>query len=1126
MSDHLSDKEIRSDYLARLRGPRCSRLCVPGAVYRCDWDAHLTMRFVTDAIEDITGYPAGELINNKVRSFASLVHPGDAMALEENLAAAIEADEPFRVEFRILDPEGQERWVCNRGQAIRDRSGALLYLDGIILDLTDSKQHEHEILRAQYAVDDAIDAVLVVERDGGISYVNMAFGDLFRCTRDAVGEVRFGSLFANPDAAVEDLACVFDGEVWIGEMEMVTREGRRFPAEVRATPVRDSGDSCTGMLLMIQDISGRKEAEEEARRMNHILEHRVAERTAELDRANRELQREIIKHMYTEEALERTTGMLNSILTSSTEFAIMATDLQFRILHFNPAAERVFGFEAQEVIGRTVHEMHTRAGVGLDRFREAVAAVNEEGKYEFEYDVDAAPGNRRCIHVVLMAMRDERGTCKGYILFATDVTERRHSEAELAGYRDRLEDLVRGRTIELAKANEELQNEIAERRQAEEATRESKRLLQHVFDAINDGICVLDRDMRIVRINSWMRSRWADREYGSGDICHEVYWDRDTPCDECVCVKAMETGASKRSVRRVVYPSGQAAWIDVSAFPLRDGDGRIMGVIQHVKDITESRQAQDELNEQTELLSNVLSNIPHLVFWKDQDLRYLGCNHALARVAGLSSPEEIVGKSDADLPWGPTEGEAYRDVDKMVLRSGEAILDLEESQHQVDGREAILLTSRVPLRDSSGQLTGILGMSTDVTERKHIEQELLRTQTALDDAGDAILVMRPDRTITYINMSFTDLFRCTLEMINENGFGSIWVDTSVGEEILAAIEAGDSWSGEAEMVSREGHRFPADVRATPIIDERVLIAGMLLMVNDITERKLLESRVLQTRKLESIGQLAAGIAHEINTPTQYIGDNTHFLKDGFTDLAELLGKYNELVETVKSGADGAAKVAEIERAIQEIELDYLREEIPSAISQAIDGIERVSEIVRAMKEFSHPGVEGMTNVDINNAIQSTITVARNEWKYVADMVTEYDGSLPSVPCLAGEFNQVILNLIVNAAHAIEDVVGDGVEGKGTITVRTKRVDEWAEVQVQDTGAGIPAPIRQRIFDPFFTTKEVGRGTGQGLSMAHDVVVGKHGGTIDVETEIGQGTTFTLRLPLKGKLTEGVEANEV
>jgi len=156
-------------------------------------------------------------------------------------------------------------------------------------------------------------------------------------------------------------------------------------------------------------------------------------------------------------------------------------------------------------------------------------------------------------------------------------------------------------------------------------------------------------------------------------------------------------------------------------------------------------------------------------------------------------------------------------------------------------------------------------------------------------------------------------------------------------------------------------------------------------------------------------------------------------------------------------------------------------------------------------------------VDLNHAIENTITVAKNEWKYVAEMETDFDPALPPVPCLPGELNQVILNMIINAAHAIADVMGDGSKGKGTIRITTRRDGNWAEIRISDTGTGIPEAIRDRIFDPFFTTKEVGKGTGQGLAIARSMIVDKHGGTIDFETQEGKGTTFIIRLPLEEKV---------
>ncbi len=216
---------------------------------------------------------------------------------------------------------------------------------------------------------------------------------------------------------------------------------------------------------------------------------------------------------------------------------------------------------------------------------------------------------------------------------------------------------------------------------------------------------------------------------------------------------------------------------------------------------------------------------------------------------------------------------------------------------------------------------------------------------------------------------------------------------------------------------------------------------------------------------------------------------------------------------------GSELVAEVDASVAEADVEYLMEEVPKAIDQSLEGVQRVATIVRSMKEFSHPGGADKQPADLNRAIESTITVARNEWKYVAEMVTDFDASLPLVPCLVGDFNQVILNMIINAAHAIRHVVGDNTGEKGTITLTTRRDGDWAEIRLSDTGTGMPAEVRAKIFDPFFTTKDVGKGTGQGLAIARAVVVKKHGGRIDVESEVGQGTTFIIRLPIEPEPAE-------
>jgi signal transduction histidine kinase len=310
-----------------------------------------------------------------------------------------------------------------------------------------------------------------------------------------------------------------------------------------------------------------------------------------------------------------------------------------------------------------------------------------------------------------------------------------------------------------------------------------------------------------------------------------------------------------------------------------------------------------------------------------------------------------------------------------------------------------------------------------------------------------------------------------------------------------------------------GSKFPATLYPSVIYSSGIATGFRGIFV-DLSERRKMEDELRRAEKLESIGQLAAGIAHEINTPAQYVGDNTRFLQEAFTGLERIQGFYDALLNAVKTGEPTENITEEIEKVSEEADLEYIRQEIPKALHQSLDGIGHISRIVLAMKEFSHPGTDAKTNVDLNKAIENTVTVARNEWKYLAEVVMELDKSLPLVPCLPGEINQVILNMIINAAHAIAEKQKDESEQKGTITIGTRAKNESVEIYISDTGSGIREEIRSRIFDPFFTTKEVGKGTGQGLAISHSVVVDKHGGTISFETEAGFGTTFIVRLPFR------------
>lgn len=321
-----------------------------------------------------------------------------------------------------------------------------------------------------------------------------------------------------------------------------------------------------------------------------------------------------------------------------------------------------------------------------------------------------------------------------------------------------------------------------------------------------------------------------------------------------------------------------------------------------------------------------------------------------------------------------------------------------------------------------------------------------------------------------------------------------------------------------ELMDNPGH-------ALPIVEQNVLLEHVLARRTEelesqhaelhlaLTELRHAQSQLLHSQKLEAIGSLAAGVAHEINTPVQYACDNTSFLRDSFIQLIALVESYQRLIDDLKQAPVGAERLdAECER-LRHADLAFLIAEIPSALSGTLEGLNRISSIVRAMKEFSHPSNGVREPADLRDVIKTTVTVARNEWKYVADVETVLDPELPPVPCLRDELSQVLVNLIVNASHAIRASTESGSLAKGHIRISTHACRGYAELRVSDNGCGIPKEIHHRVFEPFFTTKPVGSGTGQGLAIAYSVIVDKHRGRITFTSVEGQGTVFIIRLPL-------------
>ncbi|RMG18666.1 MAG: PAS domain S-box protein [Deltaproteobacteria bacterium] len=328
------------------------------------------------------------------------------------------------------------------------------------------------------------------------------------------------------------------------------------------------------------------------------------------------------------------------------------------------------------------------------------------------------------------------------------------------------------------------------------------------------------------------------------------------------------------------------------------------------------------------------------------------------------------------------------------------------------------------------------------------------------------------------------------------------------EGILRTVaERGEPWCGECTWRSRDGSTLVVTGSVSPVHDGDGTLSSLVCVQRDITETRHLERSLNTARKLEAVGRLAAGIAHEINTPAQYARDNTVFIEEALPPILALLEAQAAVVEAARSAGVAETLLEAVKEAEEAAQLDFVAAELPSAIASVKEGLDRIARIVRAMKDFAHPSDGKMEACDLNAVAEASVTVAQNEWKHHAEVELDFQEDLPSVTCIRDEVGQVILNLIVNATHAIAET-GE----RGRIRVRTRAEGECVELRVEDTGTGIPKAVRDKVFDPFFTTKEVGKGTGQGLALAHSVIVETHQGQIDFETEEGEGTTFIVRIP--------------
>ena len=537
-------------------------------------------------------------------------------------------------------------------------------------------------------------------------------------------------------------------------------------------------------------------------------------------------------------------------------------------------------------------------------------------------------------------------------------------------------------------------------------------------------------------------------------------------------------------------------------------------------DISGQKRAEDALRASEERYRTILETIPDAYYEVDLTGNNLMFNEAY--LALFERPrEEMEGVNYKRYTEATKAGEITQ-IFNSVYQSGIPIRSVEWEILTKGGAKKPVEISVSLIRNDTNEPTGFRGILRDITERKRIEDALRlseeRYRTIVETIPNAYFEVDLAGNNIFCNERYLEDTGYTMEEVRGMNFRAYMDDknAALAHKIYQEVyrTGKPAFNVQLEWIDKSGRRRISDSAISLIRDPNGKATGFRGISRDITEKRHQEILALHSQKLESVGQLAAGIAHEINTPIQFVGDNIHFLDEAFRDILALTSLLDALREAESlNGQDIHSIISKIRESEEAIDMEYLREEIPKAIQQSLDGLQRVGKIVQAMREFSHPGGENKTDMDINRAIESTITLTRNEWKYTADLTTDLDPGLPVVKGYLADFNQVLLNLIVNASQALQGKANKKDAEKGKIEISTRQDGNEVEVCIRDSGQGIPPEAQSRIFDPFFTTKEVGKGTGQGLTIAQNIIVRKHGGKIYFETIIGEGTAFFIRLPL-------------
>ena len=940
---------------------------IPGAVYRCIYDEQLkglslrNMLFLSEAIETVAGYAASDFINNRVRSFTSIIHPQDRTKIEQAIRQSVIAKQPYVIEYRIIQANGRTVWVYDKGQGVSDENGDIQWLDGVILDVTERKTAEADLRYTQTFLNSVVEhlpmAVFIKDAiDLRVMYWNKASEELFGYSREEVlGKNDYEFLPAQQARYLRanDRQVLAGGElVDIAQAALITPHRGKRIVHSKKVPLIDETGTPRYLLGICRDITEEKLADTEAAQ--------------------------------SAQALRESEAHYRRIVETATE-GVWMFDANSKTTFANSRIAEMLGYTVEEMQGRSFfdfmdQESRVQAQAYVERRRQGIRE-----RHDFKFC--RKDGSRLWAIVSATPILDAEGQFVGVLRMITD---------------------------------------ISDRKQAEEALRESHQQIADILERITDAFFALDHEWHFTYING-EASRLLHQQ--PEQLIGANFWD---VFPEAVGsqVEQQYRQAMQEQVP-VIFETFSVplnSWLEVRAYPSGSG----LSVFW--RDITEQKQAQNALRKSEEQYRTLASHFPNgAVLAFDRDLRYtLAEGEALATL-GLSK-ELVEGKTLWEAR-SPELCEILEPHYRAALSGVAGTFELEYANHTY-------LVHTLPLKNDWGEVFAGMVMKQDITDRKRAEEALRQSESQLRAKNQQL--------------------KQTLHQLKKT-----------------------------------------------------------------------QAQLIQNEKMVSLGQMVAGIAHEINNPISFIYGNIAYANEYAQNLLNLVKLY-DLYYPEPSPA--------IQEEIDAFDLDFVAIDFPKLLGSMQEGANRIREIVLSLRNFSRLDEAQIKPVDLHEGLNNTLLILQHRLKAHPgksriEVRQEY-GQLPLVECYPGSLNQVFMNLLSNAIDALETQPEPRI-----ITIRTEvetgemgTVQEWGKgrnpqldsrmpntpssppefvvIRITDNGPGIPLEVKKQIFDPFFTTKPVGVGTGLGLAIAYSIVVEQHGGNLTCSSEQGQGAEFVIELPIR------------